>query len=70
MLLLFKKSECAILAKYCSLVILNNLSVFEFVIHDHISHYLQFKINCCQHSLINNQSTTYNLVTSLDCINH
>jgi len=52
MLLFFKKSGCVILAKYCCHVILNNLSVFEFVIHDHVSHYLQFKINSCQHSFM------------------
>jgi hypothetical protein len=49
---IFKKVNSSLLANYRPISILNNFSkVFESVIHDHVSHYLQSKLNCCQHDL-------------------
>jgi hypothetical protein len=39
--------------------------LFESVIHDHVSHYLKFKLNPCQHGFTKSKSTTTNLVTYL-----
>jgi hypothetical protein len=65
----FKKGNSSSLVNYRPISILNNFSkVFEFVIHDHVSHYLQSKRNCCQHGFIKSRSTTSNLVTYLDYI--
>jgi hypothetical protein len=49
--------------------ILNNFSkLFELVIHDHISHYLKFKLNPCQHGFTKSKSTITNLVSYLETI--
>jgi hypothetical protein len=65
----FKKVNSSLIANYRPNSILNNLSkVFEFVISDHVSYYLQSKLNCCQHGFIKSRSTTSSLVTYLDYI--
>jgi hypothetical protein len=47
----------------------NNFSKsFESVIHDHVSHYLKFKLNPCQHGFTKSKFTTTNLVTYLNFI--
>jgi hypothetical protein len=66
---IFKKGSSSLLVNYHPTLILNDfLKVFEFVIHDHISHYhyLQAKLNTCEHGLIKSRSTTSNLVIYLD----
>jgi hypothetical protein len=66
---IFKKGNISLIANYRPISILNNFSkVFEFVIYDHVSHYFQSKLNCCQHGFIKSRSTTSNLVTYLDYI--
>jgi hypothetical protein len=50
---------------YRPISILNNFSkLFEFIIHDHISHYA--KLNPNQHGFTRTKSTVTNLVTFLD----
>jgi hypothetical protein len=47
----------------------NNFSrLFEFVIYDRVSHYLEFKLNLCQHGFIKSKFTIANLVTYLDSV--
>jgi hypothetical protein len=66
---IFKKGSSSLLAKCCPISILNNFSkVFEFVIHDHVSHYVWSKLNCCQYGCIKSRSTTSNFVMYLDYI--
>ena len=49
--------------------LLNNFSrVFEFVIHDHMSHYFKHELNVSQHGFFKTKSTTTTLVTYLDFI--
>jgi hypothetical protein len=58
-----------LIANYRPISILNNFSkVFEFVMYNHVSYYLQSKLNCCQHGFIKCTSTTSNLVNYLDNI--
>jgi hypothetical protein len=41
-----KKDNTASVSNYRHISVLNNFSkLFEFVIHDHVSHYLKFKLN-------------------------
>jgi hypothetical protein len=42
--------------------------LFEVVIQDHISHYLKFKLNSCQHGFTKSKSVITNLVTYLEFI--
>jgi hypothetical protein len=42
--------------------------LFEFVIHDHVSHFLKFKISPYKHGLSRTKSTGTNLVTHADFI--
>jgi hypothetical protein len=66
---IFKKGNSSLLANYRPVSILNNFSkVFEFVIHDYVSCYVQSKLNCCQHGFIKPRSSTSNLVTYIDYI--
>jgi hypothetical protein len=66
---IFENGTPSLLANYRPISILNNFSeVFEFVVHDHVSHYVQSKLNCCQHGFIKSRYTTSNLVTYLDYI--
>jgi hypothetical protein len=63
----FKKGNSASLCNYRPISILNNCSeVFEFVIHDHVSHYLKAKLNPRQHGFTKSEYTTTNLVTYFD----
>jgi hypothetical protein len=49
------------------MAILSNISeIFEFAIHDHISHILKSKLNLSHHDFIKSESTVNNLVTFLD----
>jgi hypothetical protein len=42
----FKKDNCALVTNYRTIPILNNFyKVFEFIIHDHVSHYFKCKLN-------------------------
>jgi hypothetical protein len=51
---------------YRPISILNNFSkLFEFFIHEHVSHYLKLKLNPCQHGFTKHKSTTTNLITPL-----
>jgi hypothetical protein len=66
---IFKKGNSASVNNYRLISILNNFSkLFEYVIHDHASHYLKLKLNPCQHGFTKSKSTTTNLVTYLDFI--
>jgi hypothetical protein len=49
--------------------LLSNFSkIFEFVIHDHVSHYLKSKSSPHQHGFSKTRSTSTNLVTYVDFI--
>jgi hypothetical protein len=64
---MFKKGNTASVSNYRPISILNTFSkLFELVIHDHVSHYLKFKLNPCQHGFIKSKSTITNPVTYLD----
>jgi hypothetical protein len=66
---ILKKGNSAFVNNYRPISILNNFSkLFEFVIHDHASHYLKSKFNPCQHGFTKFKSTTTNLVSYLDFI--
>jgi hypothetical protein len=57
---IFKKGKSYFLSNYRAISILDNFSkVFEFVIHDHVSHYVKSKLNCCQHGFMKSRSTTW-----------
>jgi hypothetical protein len=47
---------------------MNYYYYFEFVVHDHISHYFKCKLNACQHRFTKSKSTITNLVTYLEFI--
>jgi hypothetical protein len=65
----FKKGNSASVSNYRPISILNNFSkLFELVIQDHISHYLKFTLNPCQHSFTKSKSTVTNLVSYLESI--
>jgi hypothetical protein len=58
-----------VVSNYRPISILNTFSkLFEFVVHDHVSHYLKSKLNPCQHGFTKYKSTITNLVTYLDFI--
>jgi hypothetical protein len=40
----------------------------EFVISGHVSHYLYFKLNPCQHDFTKSKSTIANFVTDRDSV--
>jgi hypothetical protein len=66
---IFKKGNSASVNNYRPILILNNFSkLFEFFIHEHLSHYLKLKLNPCQHGFTKHKSTTTNLVAFLDFI--
>ena len=66
---IYKKGNSTIIANYRPISILNNFSkVFEIIICNHVSYYLQSKLNSCQHGFIKSRSTTSNLVNYLDYI--
>jgi hypothetical protein len=66
---IFKKGNSSLLASYRPVSILNIFAeVFEFVIRDHVSHYVRSMLSCCQHGFIKFRSPTSNLVTYLDYI--
>jgi hypothetical protein len=53
--------------KFKPICILNYFSkIFEFVIHDHIAHYV--KLRSCEHSFTTSRYIVTNLVTFLDYI--
>jgi hypothetical protein len=63
----FKKDNCASVSNYRPIPILNNFyKVFEFIIHDHVSHYFKCKLNPCQHGFTKSVSSITNLVKYLD----
>jgi hypothetical protein len=65
----FKKGSGASISAYRPISLLNNFSkLFEFVIHDHVSHYLKVKISPYQHGFTKSKSAITNLVTYLDFI--
>jgi hypothetical protein len=66
-----KKGNSASVSNYRPISFVNNCSrLFEFVIHGHVSHCLEFKISPCQHSFSTaaSKSTITNLVTYVDFI--
>jgi hypothetical protein len=64
-----KKGNSASVNSYRPISILNNFSkLFEFLVHDHASHYLKSIFNPCQHGFTKCKSTTTNLVSYLDYI--
>jgi hypothetical protein len=65
----FKKGNRASVSNYRPISILNNFSkVFEYIMHDHVSHYFTHKLNPCQHGFTKSKSTVTNLVTYLDFV--
>jgi hypothetical protein len=61
----FKRGNHATMSNYRPISILNNFSkLFEFIIHEHVSHYAKFNPN--QHGFTRAISTVTNLVTFLD----
>jgi hypothetical protein len=49
--------------------LLNNVyKVFEFLIYDHVSHFLKSKLNSSQHDFIKSKCAVTNLVTFLDFV--
>jgi hypothetical protein len=60
-----KRGNHGAVSNYRPVSILSNFSkLFEFVIHDHVSHYAKFNSN--QHGFTRTKSTLTNLVTFLD----
>jgi hypothetical protein len=51
---------------YRPIAILNFSRVFEFIIHDRVSHFLKSKLNSSQNGFIKSKSTVANFVTFLD----
>jgi hypothetical protein len=65
----FRKGNSASVSNYRPMFLLNNSSKsFEFVIHDHVSHYLKFKPSPYQHGFSKSKSAITNLVTYVDFI--
>jgi hypothetical protein len=61
----FKRGNHAAATNYTPIFILNNFSkLLEFIIHDHVSHYV--KLNPNQHGLTTSKPTVTNLVTFLN----
>jgi hypothetical protein len=51
------------------IVILNNIcNVFKFIIHDHVSRFLKYKLKSSHHGFIESKSTVTNLVIFLDFV--
>jgi hypothetical protein len=66
---IFKKGNTSLVCNYRPISLLNNFSkVFEFAMHDHMSHYFTHKLHPNQHGFLKRKSTTTNLVTYLDFI--
>jgi hypothetical protein len=64
-----KKGKRTSVSNYRPISLLSNFSkIFEFVIHDHVSHYLKSKISPHQHGFPKTKSTSTNLVISVDFI--
>jgi hypothetical protein len=64
-----KKGNSASVSNYRPISILNNLfKLYEFVMREHASHYLKFKLNPCQYGFPKSKSTTANWVTYLHFI--
>jgi hypothetical protein len=61
-----KKKQLATTDQFPFLIFFSKL--FELVIKDHISHYLKFKLNPCQHGFTKSKSTVTNLVSYLESI--
>jgi hypothetical protein len=63
----FKKGNRASVSNYRPISVLNNFAkLFEFIIHDHVSHFAKFNPN--QHGFTRTKSTVTNLVTFLDLL--
>jgi hypothetical protein len=66
---LLKKGDSASVSNYRQTSLLNNFSkLFEFVTHDHVSHYLKLNISLHQHGFSKPKSASTNLVTNVDFI--
>jgi hypothetical protein len=64
-----KKGNTSFVSNYRPISLLNNFSkVFEFAIHDHMSHYFKHKLHPSQHGFLKYKSTTTTLATYLDFI--
>jgi hypothetical protein len=59
-----KKGNTSSVGNFRPIAILSNFpKVFEFIIYEHVSHFLKPKLNFSQHGFINSKSTVTNLVT-------
>jgi hypothetical protein len=57
-----KNGKSTFVSNYRPIFLLNNFSkISEFVIHDHVFHYLKFKISPYQHGFSKTKSTSTNL---------
>jgi hypothetical protein len=66
---IFKRGNHAVVSNYRPISILNNFSkLFQFIMHDHVSHY--GKLNLNHNGLIRTKSTGTNLVTFIDLLTH
>jgi hypothetical protein len=66
---ILKKGNSFSISNYRPISLLNNFSkVFEFAIHDHMSHYFKHKLNRSQYVFFKSKFTTTDLVTYLDFI--
>jgi hypothetical protein len=67
--LFLKKGNSSSVRNYRPISFLNNFpKLFEFVIHGHVSHHLQFKISHYQHGFSKSKSAITSLVTYADFI--
>jgi hypothetical protein len=65
----FKKDNSALLSNYRPISLLINFSkVFESVVHEHVLHYFELKLNSCQSGFVKTKSNVKNLVTYLHYI--
>jgi hypothetical protein len=61
---ILKKGNSSFVRNYRPISLLNNFSeVFEFAIHDHMSHYFKHKLHPSQHGVLKYKYTATNLVT-------
>ncbi|PNF20040.1 hypothetical protein B7P43_G05817 [Cryptotermes secundus] len=64
-----KKGKSTSVSNYRPISLLSNFSkIFEFIVHEHVSHYLKSKISPYQHGFSKTKSTSTNLVTYIDFI--
>jgi hypothetical protein len=64
---ILRKCNSSSVSNYRPISLLNNFSkVFEFLMHNHMSHYFKHKLNPSQPVFLKYKSTTTDLVTYLD----